>query len=166
MCSEPIVSVIDPRHPLCGQSFPLRGMISRPEIGPCCIVWPPEGLERHIPLTATNLGAPMGPVTPCPLSLAGLQALLGVYARLIHPLPEGAHDYGTSTPDAAAPHNSGRDLVPPATSRRASAPTDLTPGGVGLPDPAAATTPLPPASAPMLRTAAPTPGRLLRGDAR
>jgi len=160
-CSEPIVSVIDPRHPLCGQSFPLRGTIIRPEVGPCCIVWSPEGLERHIPLMATNLAPPAVPVSPLPLSLEGMAALLLVYARLMHHLTEGAPDYDTHTPDTTGPGDRSR-----GTPRPPAAPTDPTPGGVGVPDSTPATTALPPAGASVLCTAAPAPGGPLRGDPR
>ncbi len=84
---EITITVTDPRHPLYGQCFQIVGEINRPDHGLCYVVWLPEGTERHIPRTATNL-VPFMPPPAIPLNLFSLEKLLTVYAHLSQQLKE------------------------------------------------------------------------------
>ena len=52
---EQTITVLDPRHPLCGQTFPLVAMTYDARFGRCCVVWLRPYEERLIPLQATHL---------------------------------------------------------------------------------------------------------------
>ncbi len=91
------VEVTDPTHPLYGLSFPLIGVTVKQRLGRVCLVWLHPGIERAIPVRATNLaGEPHVPVT-CRLSVAGLQALLHVLSPVVSPNQEDAHEPAAST---------------------------------------------------------------------
>jgi hypothetical protein len=91
------VEVTDPTHPLYGLSFPLIGVTVKQRLGRVCLVWLHPGIERAIPVPATNLaGEPHASVT-CRLSVAGLQALLHVLSPLVCPSQEDAHESAAST---------------------------------------------------------------------
>ena len=49
------VEVTDPTHPLYGLSFPLIGITVKQRLGRVCLVWLHPGIERAIPVRATNL---------------------------------------------------------------------------------------------------------------
>jgi len=85
---ETTVTVVDPRHPLCGRSFQVIGQINRPDYGLCFVVWLPEGVQRQIPFTATNLASLLPPLPPIPLDISSLQKLLTIYALLSQQLKE------------------------------------------------------------------------------
>jgi hypothetical protein len=106
-------TVTDPRHPLFGQSFPVNGMINRPDYGPCVVVWAPHGLERHIPLTATDLSSQVLILSPLPLSITALNQLLSVHARLTQHLEEHAPhgDHTTAVSQFADPDETAQPAL-------------------------------------------------------
>ena len=75
------VTVTELAHPLYGLTFPLVGVTTKQRLGRVCVVWLYPGVERVIPVTATDLaGSAPSPPSPCRLSVAGLDALLAVGA--------------------------------------------------------------------------------------
>ena len=70
------ISVVDPRHPLFGRTFPCVGISNSCHRGRCCIVWIRPTVERHVPVTATDLEYDPSTLYPLPISLESLQQLL------------------------------------------------------------------------------------------
>lgn len=62
------ITVVNPRFPLYGQSFTVRGTIHRPQSGLCFVVWLAHSGERHIPCQATQTAAEaaLAATTLCP----------------------------------------------------------------------------------------------------
>lgn len=77
------VTVLDPRHQLFGCTFPLVEIMGEEEYDRYCVVRLPSGVERRIPVEATDRAD--APIEACqtPLSLTTIGWLLGAYARLI-----------------------------------------------------------------------------------
>jgi hypothetical protein len=100
------VEVTDPTHPLYGLSFPLLGITVKQRLGRVCLVWLYPGIERVIPVAATNLAGESRVPTPCRLSMDGLQTLLHVLSSLVCPSQEDAHEYVESSPLSTASHSS------------------------------------------------------------
>jgi hypothetical protein len=97
------ITVLDPRHPLCGRTLPLVAITHHSQLGRCCVVWLRPHVERFIPVQATNLEFDPRAISLSPLSLAAVEQLLGVFQDIQH-----AHQ-GVS-----------RDASPPRPSRTAS----------------------------------------------
>src|SRR5262245_1581297 len=97
------ITVLDPRHPLCGRTLPLVAIMHHSQLGRCCVVWLRPHVERFIPVQATNLEFDPHAISLSPLSLAAVEQLLGVFQDIQH-----AHQ-GVS-----------RDASPPRPSRTAS----------------------------------------------
>ena len=70
------VSVVDPRHPLFGRTLPCVGISNSCHRGRCCILWIRPTVERHVPVTATDLEYDPATLYPLPISLESLQQLL------------------------------------------------------------------------------------------
>lgn len=100
------VEVTDPTHPLYGLSFPLIGITVKQRLGRVCLVWPHPGIERAIPVSATNLASEDHVLSSCRLSIAGLQVLLQVLSSLVCPNQEDAHEPIESTQLSTASHSS------------------------------------------------------------
>src|SRR4029434_1866444 len=49
------ITVLDPRHPLCGRTLPLGAITHHSQLGRCCVVWLRPHVDRFIPVQATNL---------------------------------------------------------------------------------------------------------------
>jgi hypothetical protein len=77
---EETVTVVDPRHPLFGRTLPCIGIANSCHRGRCCIVWIRPTVERHVPVTATNLEFDPTMLYPLPISLDSLQQLLQEFA--------------------------------------------------------------------------------------
>jgi hypothetical protein len=71
-----MVTVTDPRHPLYGQTFHLSHIANKQYLGRCCVVWPQEGIERNIPVEATDRSTEPFTIFPLPLDLSSLRQLL------------------------------------------------------------------------------------------
>ncbi len=128
------VEVTDPTHPLYGLSFPLIGITVKQRLGRVCLVWLHPGIERAIPVSATNLAGEERVLSACRLSIAGLQALLRVLSSLVSPSQEDAHEPLASTQRSTASLSSTSlavsrprtDAVPSAdTSGGLVSPADL-----------------------------------------
>src|SRR6266446_48373 len=53
--SDQTITVLDPRHPLCGQTLPLVAITHHTQLGRCCVVWLRPHVERLVPVQATTL---------------------------------------------------------------------------------------------------------------
>jgi hypothetical protein len=85
--SEESVMVIDPRHPLCGQSFRLLGITTKQYLGRCCVVLDHASRERNIPLAVTDRSPDPLVIALFPLTVATIEHLIHVFSH-IHPHPE------------------------------------------------------------------------------
>ena len=97
------ITVLDPRHPLCGRTLPLVAITHHSQLGRCCVVWLRPHVERFIPVQATNLEFDPRAISLSPLSLAAVEQLLGVFQDIQH-----------------ANQGVSRDASPPRPSRTAS----------------------------------------------
>lgn len=113
-----MVTVVNPAHPLYGQTLPLIGVTNKQYIGRACVVWIQPGVERLIPLWATSLADVTLPAFPCRVSVAALRALLTVGAAIAeleaadaaelevpheHPDPEDDPDSPHAAPTCSCP---------------------------------------------------------------
>ena len=73
---EETVTVVDPCHPLFGRTLPCLGIANSSHRGRCCIVWIRPTVERHVPVTATNLEYDPATLYPLPISVESLQQFL------------------------------------------------------------------------------------------
>ena len=78
------MTIIDPSHPLCGRTLPLIGITNKRYLGRCCVVWIRQDVERYVPVSATDLEFDPHQVSPVPLSVAGVEALLRVFEQIQH----------------------------------------------------------------------------------
>jgi len=74
------VTIVDPRHPLYDQTFPLLHIKNQRQLIPSCLVRLPEGVERLVPVAATNLAISPLDVHPSPLDVSSLQKLVHAFA--------------------------------------------------------------------------------------
>jgi hypothetical protein len=77
-----MVTVIDPRHALYGQSFRLLGVATRNQLGRCCIVLDHAGRERNLPLDVTDQSPDPLITAPFPLNVATITSLVHVYSHI------------------------------------------------------------------------------------
>ena len=73
---EEMVTIVDPCHPLFGRTLPCVGIANSPYQGCCCVVWIRPTIERHVPITVTNLAYDPATVYPLPISVESLQQFL------------------------------------------------------------------------------------------
>jgi hypothetical protein len=92
------IKVVDPTHPLFGRRLPLVSVTTIQGLRHACLVRLEGGVERTIPIEATDLGASPLPVWPSPLSLKALCALLAVYLEVTIVEGEGH----VTTPEGSA----------------------------------------------------------------
>jgi hypothetical protein len=92
------VTVVDPRHPLFNQTFPVLHIKNKQEMIPCCLVRLPEGVERLLPIQVTNLAAELPVVFPVPLDLSSLQALTRAFLRIQAQLGKEGRDGSNGDP--------------------------------------------------------------------
>src|SRR5712691_2752968 len=127
---EPAITVIDPRHPLCGRTLTLVAVTHHSELGRCCVVWLRPQVERLVPVRATNLEFDPNDISPSPLSLTTVEQLLRVFHDIEHaskgvncdaspPLPSSATT--RVRPPAGPPPALGIPVSEPATARAHSA---------------------------------------------
>ncbi|NER84330.1 MAG: hypothetical protein F6K42_33305 [Leptolyngbya sp. SIO1D8] len=76
------VTVVDPRHPLCGRTLPLIDITQKPYLGRCCVVWLYPEVERYVPVDATDLEFDPRQIHPTPLSIAAVESLLRVFEQI------------------------------------------------------------------------------------
>ena len=86
---EETVTIIDPRHPLYGLTFPLIDIINKPRLGRCCVISIKRQIERSVPLAATNRAVEPISIPSLPLNLSTVRQLLATYEK-IHKQLEGS----------------------------------------------------------------------------
>jgi hypothetical protein len=77
------VTVVDPRHPLFDQTFPLLHIKNKQELVPCCVVHLAEGAERLIPIGVTDLATAPPVIFPIPIDISSLHNLTQAFMRII-----------------------------------------------------------------------------------
>src|SRR5207244_10717320 len=85
--SDQTITVLDPRHPLCGQTLPLVAITHHTQLGRCCVVWLRPHVERLVPVQATTLEFDPNDMSPSPSSLAAVEPLLPVFQAIPHAHP-------------------------------------------------------------------------------
>lgn len=69
------VRVTDPTHPFHGLELPLVGITTKARIGAVCVVWIRRGVQRVVPVEATDLAEELlQPPPPCRLSVVSATA--------------------------------------------------------------------------------------------
>src|ERR1700741_5024184 len=89
---EETITVIDPRHPLYGQTLRLIQFTKNAHHGPSCVVWLENGAERLIPIAATDRSPQPPTLYPQPLNLAASESLVRAYARIRTQIKERAEN--------------------------------------------------------------------------
>jgi hypothetical protein len=97
------VTVIDPKHPLYGQTFRLIQIENRPDRGKCCLVEREWGHNSYLPLNATDQGEARGISSGIPLSVEAIRQLVFTYTRLTEDDEDGSNypTPGTTTGDSS-----------------------------------------------------------------
>jgi hypothetical protein len=108
--SRETVTVMDPRDPLFGQTFILLFVENKSYRGKCCVARMETGIERHIPISVTNLSPGSIQSYPLALDLSSVRKLLAVYARMIRLTAERTED---GYPDQDSP-NFSSETIPSA----------------------------------------------------
>ena len=90
--SRETVTVVDPRDPLFGQTFTLLFVENKSYRGKCCVVRMETGIERHIPISVTDLWPDPIQIYPLALNLSSVRELLAAYARIIRLTAERVED--------------------------------------------------------------------------
>ena len=104
LSNEKTATVVDPRHPLFGRTFPLLGITTKQYLGVCCIILLQKDIERCVPLSATDHSTEPISIYPLPLSLSSVQSLLQAIKRINLPVREGNnHERGGGTSNGGAP---------------------------------------------------------------
>ena len=125
------VTVVDPRHPLFGRTLPCVGISNSCHRGRCCILWIRPTVERHVPVTATDLEYDPATLYPLPISLESLQQLLQEFLLVAgarngdptHADSPTACPTSTTKGEMPRPHPPDRgldDAHSPPTTRRSS----------------------------------------------
>jgi len=121
--SRETVTVIDPRDPLYGQTFTLQFIENKSYRGKCCVVRMETGIERHIPISVTDLSSDPIQSYPLALDLSSVRKLLAVYECIIRLTAERTED---GYPDQNSPRFTSEAF--------GSAPTDPIARTVGVSD--------------------------------
>jgi len=77
------VTIIDPRHPLFGRTLPLVHITNKQYQGRCCVVLLQEGIERIVPLKATDHSSEPIQEFPLPIDLSSVKQLYEVFRRIL-----------------------------------------------------------------------------------
>ena len=123
------ITVLDPRHPLCGQTLPLVALTHHAQLGRCCVVWLRPHVERLIPFHATNLAFDPTDLSPSPLSLAAIEQLLRVFHDLQHANQGVSRDARPSCPSGAPTQARRPDCAPSTVEPPVNRPTTARPPG-------------------------------------
>jgi hypothetical protein len=123
------ITVLDPRHPLCGQTLPLVALTHHAQLGRCCVVWLRPHVERLIPVHATNLAFDPTELSPSPLSLAAIEQLLRVFHDIQHANQGVSRDASQARPSGAPTQARRPDCASSAVEPPVSRPTTARPSG-------------------------------------
>lgn len=86
------VTIVDPRHPLYGRTFPLIDIANRSHIGQACVIQLRDDLERTVPLAVTDRASESVAIFPLSLNLSSVRQLLRAFRRITSQLKEGTED--------------------------------------------------------------------------
>jgi hypothetical protein len=81
--TEENVKIIDPRHPLFGRTLPLVHITNKQNQGRCCVVLLQEGIERIVPLRATDRSPEPIKEFPLPIDLSSVKQLGEAFQRIL-----------------------------------------------------------------------------------
>lgn len=81
------VSVVDPRHPFFGRTFPLLGLTNHTGLGRCCQVLLEGDIVRLIPIEVTDLVPERTPIYPLPVNVASLEDLINTCSEIYDATP-------------------------------------------------------------------------------
>ena len=123
------ITILDPRHPLCGRTLPLVAITHHAQLGRCCVVWLRPHVERFIPVQATNLAFDPNNMNPSPLSLAAVEQLLRVFQDIQHAQQGVSRDASPSRPSRTASHARRPDCAPSAVEPPVRRPATAGPPG-------------------------------------
>src|SRR4029453_11172133 len=123
------ITVLDPRHPLCGRTLPLVAITHHAQLGRCCVVWLRPHVERFIPVQATNLAFDPNDMSLSPLSLAAVEQLLRVFQDIQHAHQGVSRDASPSRPSRTASQARRPDYAPSAVEPPVSRPATACPTG-------------------------------------
>jgi hypothetical protein len=111
LAADETVTVVDPRHPLHDQSFPLLHLKNKQELIPSCLVRIAEGVERLIPVNVTNLAVAPPVVFPLPLDLSSLHNLTQVFLHIQAQIGKECEDGATGSAQFSRSGISDRDSL-------------------------------------------------------
>jgi hypothetical protein len=79
---QAVVTIVDPRHPLYGNTFPLLKVISS-KSKQTCLVEIESGLNRHIPLEVTDRCSTPARINQVPIDIESLTKLCDLYYLVV-----------------------------------------------------------------------------------
>jgi hypothetical protein len=123
------ITVLDPRHHLCGQTLPLVAITHHSQLGRCCVVWLQPHGERLVPVRATNLEFEPNDLSPSPLSLAAVEQLLRVFQDIQHAHQGVSRNARPSRPSRTPTQARRPDCAPSAVEPAVSRPATARPTG-------------------------------------
>jgi hypothetical protein len=127
--ADQTITVLDPRHPMHGRTFPLVAITHHSQLGRCCVVWLQPHVERFIPVQATNLAFDPNAISPSPLSIAAVEHLLRVFQDIQHAHQGVSRDASPYCPNGTPSHVRRPDCSPSAVEPPVSRPATACPTG-------------------------------------
>src|SRR5499427_668211 len=127
--ADQTITVLDPRHPMYGRTFPLVAITHHSQLGRCCVVWLQPHVERFIPVQATNLAFDPNAISPSPLSIAAVEHLLRVFQDIQHAHQGVSRDASPHCPNGTPSHARRPDCSPSAVEPPVSRPATACPTG-------------------------------------
>jgi hypothetical protein len=127
--ADQTITVLDPRHPMYGRTFPLVAITHHSQLGRCCVVWLQPHVERFIPVQATNLAFDPNAISPSPLSIAAVEHLLRVFQDIQHAHQGVSRDASPYCPNGTPSHVRRPDCSPSAVEPPVSRPATACPTG-------------------------------------
>ena len=127
------VTIVDPRHPLYDQTFPLLQIKNHRNLIPSCLVRVLEGVDRLVPVAVTDLAATPVIVYSSPLDVSSLENLVQAFARVQEQVEVECGDENTEDPKPNAPGDQSQAGV--ANTDRSTAGNSLSDRCSRLPQP-------------------------------
>jgi hypothetical protein len=94
------VTIVDPRHPLYDQTFPLLHVKNHRNLIPSCLIQVFEGVDRLVPVAVTDLATTPVIVYSLPLDVSSLQNLIQTFARIQEQVESECGDENTKDPES------------------------------------------------------------------
>ena len=125
--AEETVRVVDPRHPLFGQTFRLIAITTWRQTETRCVIWlQDDGVERHIPLSVTDRSPDPPVIFPSTLNMASLGRLVECFHSLcsgFYPAMEVTADEPTQSASLSPERSGGADALCAGVEHAQSSPT-------------------------------------------